>query len=171
MKKALLIIAPLNFRDEEYSDTKKELERAGVKVTTACSTLETARGKFGALVKPDVLLSDVPVRDYDAVVFIGGGGAAVYLDDARARSIILETVKSGKILAAICMAPAILARAGVLKGVKATVFPDDSGELTANGADYTGSSVEQDGRIITGDGPKSAVKFGQTIARALSALK
>jgi len=66
------------------------------------------------------------------------------------------------------MAPAILARAGVLKGKKATVFPGDETELTSNGAIYTGKMIEKDGNIITGCGPEAASLFGQALAKELT---
>ena len=167
MKKAVFIIAPVNFRDEEFREPKGILEKAGVAVTVASSTIDIAKGKLGLTVKPDILLKDVIAADYDAVVFIGGGGAAVYLDDPQAHRIAQEAQDQNKLLAAICVAPAILARAGVLKGKKATVFPDDAGELKANGVVYTGAAVEKDGQIITGSGPQAAVQFGQALAAAL----
>ena len=168
MKKAVFIIAPVNFRDEELFQPKAILEKAGVSVTIACLVKGTAKGKLGATARPDILLKDVNVSDYDAVVFIGGGGAAVYLDDPAAHRLAQEAVKENKILAAICIAPAILARAGVLKGKKATVFPDDASELTAHGAVYTGKIIEKDGNIITGCGPEAATQFGQALAKELT---
>ncbi|MFA6383759.1 MAG: DJ-1/PfpI family protein [Candidatus Omnitrophota bacterium] len=168
MKRALMIIAPLNFRDEEFFETKKILEKAGIQVTVASSTSGIARGKQGASVKPDITLKSVSVPGYDAFVFVGGSGADVYLDDPDAHRIAREARSLGSLLAAICVAPAILARAGVLKGVKATVFPDDSAELTSNGAFYTGRTVEKDGMIITGNGPQASSEFGRAIARALA---
>jgi protease I len=168
MKKALFIIAPVNFRDEEFFEPKKILELSGIRVTVASSASGTAQGKLGASVKPDIQLKDAKAADYDAVVFVGGGGAAAYLDDPSAHRIAREAADSNKILGAICVAPAILARAGVLRGRKATVFPDDAPELKNNGAVYTGASVEKDGRIITGSGPQAAGEFGRALAAALT---
>jgi protease I len=168
MKKALLIIAPVNFRDEEFLEPKDILEKAGVHVTVASSDTGTAKGKLGLEVQPDIALKDVRAADFDALVFIGGSGAIVYLDNPDAHRIAHEAVQLHKLLAAICVSPAILARAGVLKGVKATVFPDDAHELTENGAMYTGKIVEHDGDIITGNGPQAAKLFGHAIAEYLT---
>ncbi|MFA5100055.1 MAG: DJ-1/PfpI family protein [Candidatus Omnitrophota bacterium] len=168
MERALLIIAPVNFRDEEFFETKAILDKAGIQVTVAGKTTAIAKGKLGGTVKPDIALASVRIPDYDAVAFIGGSGAAVYFDDPQAHRIAKEAIEHHKLLAAICIAPAILARAGVLKGVKATVFPDDAAELTANGAEYTGKPVEKDGMIITGAGPEAAAEFGRAIADHLT---
>ena len=76
--------------------------------------------------------------------------------------------EAGKVVAAICIAPVILARAGLLKGKRATVFPDGIPELEKAGAVYTAQSVERDGRIITGNGPEAAEAFGREIAAQFS---
>jgi protease I len=164
MKKALFIIAPVNFRDEEFLEPKAMLEKAGVKVTVASSKTGSAKGKFGATARVDILLTNASVSDYDAIVFIGGSGASVYLDDPVAHHLAQEAFNQRKLLAAICIAPAILARAGVLKGKKATVFETDASELSAGGAQYTGALIEKDGLIITGSGPQAASQFGGALA-------
>ena len=69
---------------------------------------------------------------------------------------------------AICYGPSILANAGVLKGVKATCFQNQSGNLESHGAKYSGEAVERDGKFITASGPKAAKEFAKVIIRALS---
>jgi protease I len=168
-KKVLLIIAPQNFRDEELLHTKEELERVGAKTTIASTKTGEVRGMLGARVTPDIKLDQVKVDDYDVVVFVGGSGSAVYFDDKQAISIASEAFSKGKKVCAICIAPVILANAGVLKGKRATAFPDDSvPKIKSKGATYTGKSVEVDGNIITANGPAAAREFGRTIARELT---
>ncbi|MFB0538172.1 MAG: DJ-1/PfpI family protein, partial [Anaerolineae bacterium] len=96
------IIAHEGFRDDEYTEPRAVLEDRGVQVTVASSSLETAMGMMGATVQPDVLVSDIVVSDYGAIVFIGGPGAAEYWDDPTAHRIAQEAVAQGKVLAAIC---------------------------------------------------------------------
>ncbi|MDD5086856.1 MAG: DJ-1/PfpI family protein, partial [Candidatus Nanoarchaeia archaeon] len=76
--------------------------------------------------------------------------------------------ESGKITAAICIAPVILANAGVLDGKKATVFPSGKDDIMVRGADYTGEQVTQDGKVITANGPAAARSFGEAIVKELS---
>lgn len=80
------------------------------------------------------------------------------------------TVEAGKPLGAICIAPLILAKAGVLKGRKATVW-DSGGEqiaiLKAHGAVYTDQAVVIDGSVVTGNGPGAAGEFGRVFAGAV----
>jgi len=166
-KKVVMIIAEKDFRDEELLEPKKILEEQGTGVTLASTTLNTATGMFGAKAKPDILVSEVKVDNYDAVIFVGGAGASQYWNDSTAHSIARETVQKDKILCAICIAPVTLANAGVLSGKKATVWASEKGKLEAKGASYTGNSVETAGKIITGSGPQAAGEFGKTIATAL----
>lgn len=165
-KKAVMIIAFERFRDEEYSYPKEVFEKAGITVTTASSKLGMATGKLGMKTKVDITLDQVKVEDYAAVVFIGGPGSLDYYDNTTCQKIARETVKQGKILGAICAAPGILARAGVLKGKMATMF-EDTGELAKGGATYTGAGVEIDGKIITATGPSTARAWGEAIVKAL----
>lgn len=166
-KRALMIIAFEKFRDEEYAEPKEILEKAGFKVTTASIQTGTATGKYGMEVPVDLALKDVKVSDYDTVIFVGGPGSHGYFDDPTAQAIAREADKSGKILAAICAAPSILANAGLLKGKTATSFPDQGSNLKAKGANFTGKGLEIDGKLITADGPQSAKKFGEAIVDAL----
>jgi len=166
--KVLLIIAPENFRDEELFHTKEELERAGVTTTVASAKKAESRGMLGARVSPEITLDQVRVDDYDGVVFVGGSGAAVYFKDRRALAIASEAFKKGKKVGAICIAPVILANAGVLKGKRATVFPGDYVEMIeSGGAIYQDKPVVVDGNVITANGPTAAREFGRAIAKAL----
>lgn len=168
-RKVVMIIASRDFRDEELQEPKSLLEKRGVQVTIACSVAGQVTGMKGMKVKPDILIDQVNVEDHDAVIFVGGSGAKEYWNEPKAHSIVTETVAAGKILGAICIAPVTLANAGVLDGKKATVFSSEKDRLQASGAIYTGADVEVDGKIITGNGPDAAVKFGEAIALALGA--
>jgi len=169
-KKVVMIIAYRNFRDEELQKPKSILEKQGIKVIIASSSKGMATGMFGATAKPDILISELKVEDYDAIVFIGGSGASQYWNDPIAHAIAQEAVKQSKILCAICIAPVILANAGVLKDKRATVWPSEVDKLKAKHALYTGARAEIDGNIITAIGPEAAKKFGKAIFKALTAV-
>lgn len=168
VKKAVLIVASSNFRDEELFETKRALEGAQVQTVIASTKTGTITGILGGQALADILLDSVVVDDYDAVVFIGGPGASRYFDDPAALNIARKAAEKSKLLAAICIAPTTLANAGVLDGVKATSFSSERRKLERAGAIYTGAPVERDGLIITADGPRSAARFGKTIVDALA---
>ena len=165
-KKIVMIIAHEGFRDEELFEPKEIFENNGYKVTVASTDLSDATGKLGEKAKVHMLVKNINVDDFDAIVFVGGPGASKYFDDPVAIQLAKDAYKQDKVVAAICIAPNILANAGLLKGIKATCW--DSSNLKKKGADYTGNPVERSGRIITGKNPGAAHKFAETI---LSALK
>jgi protease I len=167
MKKVVMIIAQDNFRDEELLEPKKILEHSGIEVKIASTTVKEVKGMLGAKVKPDVLLIDINVRDFDAVVFVGGIGASQYWDDPLAHKLAQDALNANRIVAAICIAPVTLAEAGILGGKRATVWSSEAGQLKAAGANYTGRPVEKDGNIITAAGPFAAVEFAEELMRAL----
>ena len=167
-KKAVMIIAQSNFRDEELLKPKEVLEKNGVIVTVASSSLKESTGMLGAKVKPNILFTNINVADYDAVIFVGGSGASEYWDNPTAHKIANEANNAKKIVGAICIAPVTLAKAGLLKDKKATTFSSTINDIKSAGAKYTGAEVEIDGNIITASGPAAAQKFGETIVKALN---
>ena len=169
-KKILMVIARNIFRDEEYSVPRKILEDEGASITVASSTLDTATGKLGLRVKPDILLGDVQERDYDGIVFVGGGGSKEYFDSPVAHKLAQDFYNHGKLTSAICIAPAILANAGLLKGKHATSFPSSEELLKEKGAVFTYNNVVSDGTLVTADGPESAKKFAEILVEALQRI-
>jgi len=166
-KNVVMIIAHTNFRDEEYQEPRKVIESAGINVTVASIKPGICSGTYGARAEAERSISDINARDFDAVVFIGGNGASVYWDNSDAHRLCHEAREQNKILAAICIAPITLARAGVLKERRATVWSGEKDQLSALGVEYTGADVEVDGKIITANGPHAAKKFGEKIVEIL----
>ena len=167
-KKAVLIIAAHMFRDEELFDTQDALEAAGVETTVASSKLGSCTGKNGAIADATMLVKDINADDFDAVVFVGGPGATEYYDDPAARELAVASCRTGKVTAAICIAPRILANAGLLESTRATCYESEQDALERLGADFQETDVVRDGKIITGSGPLAAKQFGKTIAQALT---
>lgn len=166
MVRIAIIIAFRNFRDEEYFIPKEVFENAGAKVTTFSTAVGTAVGTYGGEAQVDKTLEEFAVQNFDAVVFVGGAGAKGLMESLDAHRIAQETVAADKVLGAICIAPTILARAGVLFGKKATVWssPMDKSAikiLKEEGALYEERSVVVDGKLVTANGPKAAREFGE----------
>ena len=93
-------------------------------------------------------------------------GAYNLYENAGLRKAIQKRYDAGEPLAAICAAPLVYGRMGLLKGLKATCYPGFDKEL--EGAEYTGKLVEQDGQFITGKGPAAVFEFAYTIVTKLA---
>lgn len=167
MSKALVVIAKEGYQDKELAGTKKGLEEAGISITLASTEAGPCTGKLGGTENADIALHDVVVSDYDRIAFIGGPGAHQLAKDFDALN-VARTAADAKIpLGAICIAPTILAAAGILRGKHATVWDKDGEQerfLAEHGAIYTGAPVTVDGLIVTGNGPDAAEEFGRMFA-------
>jgi protease I len=172
-KKVAIIMAFKDFRDAEYFVPKEILERAGVKITPVSTQKGKALGADGGDVDIYLTLEELDPVDFDAIVFIGGPGALKELDNEKSYNIIKETISQNKVLGSICISPVILAKAGVLKDKRATVWssPLDRGPikiLKENGATYIPEEVVIDGKIVTGNGPDAAEEFGTKLVGVLT---
>jgi len=167
MPDIVMVIAPKVFRDEEYAEPKRILESHGARVATASTAPGKCIGKLGLEAVADLSVSDATRKPWDAAVFIGGGGATVFFDDPDAHLLASRTLEAGGVVGAICIAPSVLARAGLLAGVPATAFPSQQSDLVAHGAQWTGDPVTVAGRIVTASGPEAAEQFGEALAGML----
>lgn len=168
-KKIIFVIAQNIFRDEELVDTKKVLDDAGFTTKIASKTTNMAKGKLGLELKPDMTLRDINPEEVDALVFVGGSGSRDYYNDAEALTIAKQTYNAGKVVAAICAAPSILVRAGLLQGVHATSHDSQKEDLKEHGTIYIDSPVVEEDRIITAKNPAAAKAFGEAIKKRLTA--
>jgi SagB-type dehydrogenase family enzyme len=167
-KRAVLIIASQGFRDEQLAETQLLLNEAGVETIVACSRAGIVPGVLGGQAEAVLPLSELIVDEYDAVVFLGGVGAREYFDQPLAFYIARAAVAKGKVLAAISIAPSILANAGVLKNVVATGYLTERERLQTAGAQYTGTPVERDGQIVTARDTPAVRMFAEAILDALT---
>ncbi|MBN3037343.1 MAG: DJ-1/PfpI family protein [Candidatus Diapherotrites archaeon] len=169
MPKVLMVVARDGFRDEELFKTREELEAAGHEVVVASDAVGLCKGKLGGSVRAELALCDAKEKDFDALVFVGGPGAAGFFDDDVAHGLAKDFFRAEKPVAAICIAPCILARAGLLRGRNATVWsgPEYVRILKEEGAKYTGKDVEVASNMITASGPHAARDFGKAVAKRL----
>lgn len=181
-QKVLMVVPMSKIADIEYTTVRKALDGIGADVSVASVGSGYARGyphpdpKDDLQVLVDVFMhhhSDQKwiselVAPYEMVVFIGGEGVIEQLwDSPSAQLLARTTVEKGKLLAAICAAPVVLARAGVLKNIQATVYPDLSAELTKEGARYVNETVVEAGKIITGRNPDASDAFAAKLVEVL----
>ena len=168
-KTILMVVAPLNFRDEELFVPKEFFEKTGINVVIASRDAGVATGMLGGSINVDIRVSDADASNYDAVVFVGGSGidSQVLYEDPGYLKLAKGANDADKLVCAICLGSMIPANAGLLSGRNATVFISGVSYIEERGAKYTGAPVTRDGRIITGEGPGAAEEFAETIVKAL----
>ena len=166
-KKALIILAG-GFEEIEAITAIDMLRRAGIETITAGINDIKVQGSHGITVIADKTLAAIK-GDFDACVLPGGMPGAINLASSeKVKSILKEMNNNGKIIAAICAAPAIvLAPLGILKNRTATCFPGMQKNLTPETI-YKEDSVIIDGNIITSRGPGTALLFALAIVEQLS---
>ena len=150
-------LAPLDF-----------LLRVGETVKTVGVSGKFCRGAHGINVEADLGLCDVKLNDELKGIILPGGmpGADNLNNSPDVQNAIDYCVKENKIIGAICAAPFILGRKGILNGKKATCFPGFENELI--GAIVLEDGVVSDGNIVTAKGAGVAWEFGAAIATLTS---
>jgi protease I len=171
IKRFVMVVAPRAFRDEEFKIPYVLLTQIGYKVRVASRDTVLALGLLGTALKPQLTIKDIDTLSFDGIILVGGTGAAIYWDDKTIHQLVQYFARTpDKIVAAICLAPITLVRAGILSGVKATVFEDKATvtELKNKGVLYEKADVVVSRNIITASGPEASEKFAKAIARLVS---
>ena len=169
-KKVLLFLAQ-GFEDMEavtildimgWTEYKDHIPR--VKVVT-CGFHPEVRGRFGIVISPDILIEDIDLREYDALVLPGGFHSHGYDEayDPRIHKLVRTIHRNGGIIATMCVGILPVAEAGLLKGKRATSYPysrkhDNLGKLRKYGALISEENVVVDDRIISCAGPGSSLE-------------
>lgn len=156
------------FEEIEAFTAVDVLRRAGRNVVMVSVTPdEIVKGAHGIPVLCDKNVVNCDFFDAELLLLPGGmPGAATLGECEELRRVILRFAQSGKPLAAICAAPMVLGKLGVLKGKKATCYPGFEEYL--EGAECTGAMVERDGNLITGKGPAAAMEFALAVVELLA---
>ena len=165
----VLMIFGSGFIPEIYEVVRPGLEEAGYLVNVASRTKSILRAKNSSLeVLPDLLLKDVQVTDYAAIIFacdndLSDGTA--YPDTDR---IAQEAAAAQILLGGICTGPNLLGHAGVLEGRTVTAVVHICARLNNYyGATCTGSRVEQDGLFVTAEDRWDSTLFLKAILATL----
>ncbi|MCQ2213206.1 MAG: DJ-1/PfpI family protein [Bacteroidaceae bacterium] len=137
--------------------------RAGLEVNmVSIMPSDMVVGAHGIKVMADSMFADNDYSNADLLFLPGGMPGASNLDEHEGVSkALMAQNAAGKPIAAICAAPFVLGKRGLLKGIKCTCYPGFEGQL--EGANHTGALVEKDGLFMTGKGPGAALALGYMI--------
>jgi len=174
--KKVLIVLFENFQPLEFDPVRSLLVKSKAEVHILAIN-KTVGVKYDYYIADVVNRFDQLAESYDAIIIIGGSGVyARVVGEVKDPGLDMliklckEFNKRSKLVAAICAAPGVLARADILKGLKATCYP--SGELIKllkeHGASYIDKRVVRDKNIITSVGPETAKDFAEAICEYLS---
>jgi protease I len=151
--KVIMIRAPQYYCDEELFHIRAALEKKSIGLVVAStSTAEALGERLGVKIKADMAIQEVDIEEFVGVVIGSGTGCKASLwQDENLRKIVKLAHARNKFIAAGCNAPVVLARAGILKERRATVFPNDENimELKNAAAVYKNEPLVVDGNIIT----------------------
>jgi protease I len=168
----ILIIATDRFEESELFGPKELLDEKGARVTLASLTMSpiqaTVHDDPGKTIRPDMIVDDVRVEDYDGLLLPGGVGNPDRLrTEARVIDIIRAFGDSGKPVAAICHGPWLLVEADLLRGRKATCWPSIRTDLRNAGATVVDEAAVTDGNIITSRNPGDVPAFTEALIASL----
>lgn len=173
VKRVLVVVSPIKFRDEELSEPIKYLEKAGIEYDIISTRTGLAIGMLGGKILIEKTIQDVEsagISHYAGLIIVGGGGSPEHLwDNKPLQDIVQEFYKQNKVVSAICLSSVVLARAGILKGKNATVWNDDVAiaAIRDGGGIFKPDPIVVDGLIITANGPPAAAGFGEKVAKAV----
>ncbi len=156
------------FEEVEALTAADVLRRAGVdaKLVSISESLKVA-GAHGICVEADLLMSQCSYENCRMLVLPGGMPGTLNLgaDEQLCRKLQEFAADSDKKVAAICAAPMVLGKLGILEGRRATIYPGMEGYLT--GAQTDSEKVVISGNVITSKGPGTAMDFALTLAGVL----
>jgi len=164
------ILVPLanGFEEIEAINVIDILRRGDVDVVTAGLNEGLVEGSHKIKVLPDTILDKIDYREFDGIVLPGGAPGFVNLgNDERILKMAREMDKAGKVVAAICAAPSVLIKAGVLQGRRATVSPSGKAQVEAC-ANFSEERVVVDGNLVTSRSPGTALEFALKLVEVLA---
>jgi 4-methyl-5(b-hydroxyethyl)-thiazole monophosphate biosynthesis len=165
---AARVLIPLakGFEETEAVAVVDVLRRAGVEVVTAALDEGPVESAHAVKVLADARLDDVADDTFDAVVLPGGlEGTANLAASETLRRVLARHAAEGRVTAAICAAPTVLARHGLLDGRRATCHFSKAAELSR--ARFVEDAVVEDGPIVTSRGVGTALAFGLALVERL----
>lgn len=166
--KKVMILAENHYEDLELWYPKLRLSEEGAEIIVAGTGEKTYKGKNGYPLEADGDIKDYNAKDFSAVVIPGGWAPDKLRRYKEVLDFVREMHKNGKVIAAICHAPWVLASAGIVKGKKLTCVSAIKDDVINAGAEYSDKEVVVDGNIITSRMPADLPAFCREIIKALS---
>ena len=166
----VVVLLANGFEELEAITPVDVLRRHNIDIRTVSVTSEKlVTGTHGIQIAADLLASDVPLDEIDMLILPGGMPGVRNLDASPVtQSFIDATLHNGGHLAAICAAPSIFGRHGMLTNIKATCFPGFEGEMF--NAVLVDANVVTDGVFTTARDYEAATPFAHELVKVCDIL-
>lgn len=142
------------------------LRRCEVPVKTVGVFGKKVTGSHNITVEADILIDEVDRSDMELLMLPGGPGYPNYDKSEEVSALISYANDNGIYISAICAAPSVIGKRGLLAGKKATCFPGFEEFLID--AQVVSDKAVIDGKFITGKGAGAASDFGFLMAETLA---
>ena len=164
------ILLGTGFEEAEALVAADVLRRAEVPVTLLGIGGDMVTGSHGIAVRADRVAEQLTLQPEDMVVLPGGLGGVASIEGSETAMALVRAAAEGCWLAAICAAPTLLARAGLLpRGARCVCYPGmEQALIDAGAAPQMDQSAVVEGKLITGRGPGAAFDFALALVRALA---
>ncbi|HPI37553.1 MAG TPA: DJ-1/PfpI family protein [Ignavibacteriaceae bacterium] len=164
IKRSILLFIPgKDFSEVEYFTIRDYLQKRGVNVFITSDANNLCTGDNGFKVKSEVSFFNINENNFSGIVLIGGSGASIYFDNKVLHKLLIRFYSKKKIIAAICTAPLILGKAGLLVETPATSHNSVKQEMLFSRCNFKDFPVVIHNNIITANGPGAAVDFASAI--------
>jgi 4-methyl-5(b-hydroxyethyl)-thiazole monophosphate biosynthesis len=160
----VLVIVTDGFEEIEMLTIVDILRRANIDTTVAGMISTVVEGAHNVRVIADKRLGEINTGNFDALILPGGSHYKNLMNSQTVLNIIKEFNSSKKLIGAICAAPCVLGKAGVLNNRIATIYPGMEKEIPRP----RDGKIIVDGNIITANGPGTAIEFSLKIVEVIA---
>jgi 4-methyl-5(b-hydroxyethyl)-thiazole monophosphate biosynthesis len=166
LKKRVLVFLAPGFEELEAIAVIDILRRAELEVIAAGTTAGPIKSAHNVLIIPDRLLDEVIEENFDLIILPGGlQGTENLANDQRVIKMLKKQLSLGKAVGAICAAPTVLDRFGLVQGKTITCHPVCQDKIQKTKLSV--KRVVRDGLLVTSQGPGTAIEFSLTLVELL----
>jgi protease I len=166
--KRVIALVEEDFEDLELWYPVLRLREEGAEVVVAGLGAHTYHGKYGLPAEPDANVDDLDMRDFDAILVVGGWAPDKLRRSERVLELVRDADADGKLLGVICHGGWVPASAGILKGRTMTCTPGIKDDVINAGAEYVDEPVVVDHNLVTARRPPDLPAYGAALVDALS---
>ncbi len=167
-KSVVLFLAEKDFDEQEFLVSKKVLVSNNFNVFICSDTNSVCIGNNGLKVKNDIILPNLNHANFAGIIIIGGRGIVNYFDNPKLKSSIQDFNKNKKIIAAICAAPVIIAKSGILEGKEAACNLNYKKELEKEAVVFSNDNIVETKNIITA---QNSIDSSMFISKTIMAIQ